>query len=210
MATKTSLIINSVTQSGIKNQKTLTDVNADVSSTVLKEFAEKLNALTTNTYGSTTRVDKGALADANTLTPTTFSVKETSYNEDEDETYYYAYPTSDPFKFVLKISKAVNKCVFVDSSYEFATNTDAVPRVLSTPTYGALAFYTKSSSASDYADAAHTHYYHYEVWGTDAAGEVGTGQSNDAKAGMLGDYVFYFPQTETYAPATLTFTVVDE
>lgn len=55
---KTSLIIKSTDQSGKTVNKTLTDVNPDCSNNVLKTLGQKINALTTNFYGNTTRIDK--------------------------------------------------------------------------------------------------------------------------------------------------------
>ncbi|MBR0290173.1 MAG: hypothetical protein IJQ82_14445 [Selenomonadaceae bacterium] len=55
---KTSLIITSTDQLGKGLQKTVTDVNPDATSAQLVTFATKLNALTTNSYVRTDRVDK--------------------------------------------------------------------------------------------------------------------------------------------------------
>lgn len=55
---KTSLIITSTDQFGKGLQKTVTDVNPDATSAQLVTFATKLNALTTNSYVRTDRVDK--------------------------------------------------------------------------------------------------------------------------------------------------------
>lgn len=70
---KTSLIIKSTTQDGKTVNKTLTDVNPDCSNTVLKTLGQKINALTTNFYGNTTRVDKidcDLESDSGKITPT--------------------------------------------------------------------------------------------------------------------------------------------
>ena len=53
----TSLIINA-TNSGKKVTKAITNINPDKDNTILKTFAQKVNALTTNTYVDATRVDK--------------------------------------------------------------------------------------------------------------------------------------------------------
>ena len=55
---KTSLIVKSTDQSGKTVNKTITDVNPDCSNAVLKTLGQKINALTTNFYGNTTRIDK--------------------------------------------------------------------------------------------------------------------------------------------------------
>lgn len=56
---KTSLILTSTEQTTGKTlQKTITDVNPDASNEALLGFAQRLNALTTNVYGKTDRIDK--------------------------------------------------------------------------------------------------------------------------------------------------------
>ena len=57
MATK-SLIINSTAQNGKKLQKSITNVNPACSNEDAGTFAQKLNALTTNTYQSAGIVKK--------------------------------------------------------------------------------------------------------------------------------------------------------
>ena len=80
---KTSLILTSTEQTTGKTlQKTITDVNPDASSEALLGFAQRLNALTTNVYGKTDRVDKlnvDTETSANLLTPT-FTMTKTSYS----------------------------------------------------------------------------------------------------------------------------------
>lgn len=53
----TSLIISS-TNAGKKLQKAITNINPEKDNAVLKTFAQKVNALTTNTYLDATRVNK--------------------------------------------------------------------------------------------------------------------------------------------------------
>ena len=55
---KTSLILKATDQNGKTVNKTITDVNPDCSNEVLKTLGQKINALTTNFYGNTTRIDK--------------------------------------------------------------------------------------------------------------------------------------------------------
>ena len=57
MATKTSLVINALSD-GKAIQKTLTDINPAADNAALKTFGQMLNALTTNTYVKTDRIDK--------------------------------------------------------------------------------------------------------------------------------------------------------
>lgn len=55
---QTSIIITSTDTNNKKLQKTLTYANANASSGVLKSVAQQLNALTTNTYEKTDRIDR--------------------------------------------------------------------------------------------------------------------------------------------------------
>lgn len=62
MAAKTSLIIQT-TASGSAKQKTISYANPVASNAILKEFAEKLVATTTETYVDTIRQDRISLAE---------------------------------------------------------------------------------------------------------------------------------------------------
>ena len=62
-----SLIIESTSTTGKKIRKAITDVNPNVSNANLKTFGQMANALTTNTYGSSARVDKDELKPASAL-----------------------------------------------------------------------------------------------------------------------------------------------
>lgn len=53
-----SLIINSTDTTGKKLQKSITNLNPNITNATAKEFAQKLNALTTNTYNGATRINK--------------------------------------------------------------------------------------------------------------------------------------------------------
>lgn len=56
---KISIALNSTeAATGKKFQKTLTDINAAATSTQIKTFAQALNALTTNNYVETNRIEK--------------------------------------------------------------------------------------------------------------------------------------------------------
>ena len=59
MAT-TSIIIDSTSSGGTKIRKAITDINPDATNEQLKSFAQQFNALSTNTYGATSRVKKTA------------------------------------------------------------------------------------------------------------------------------------------------------
>ena len=55
---KRSLILTTNSQGGKKIQKTITDINPNADSETMLAFAQKLNALTTNTYERTDCVEK--------------------------------------------------------------------------------------------------------------------------------------------------------
>lgn len=81
----TSLIIKSTDPNGKTQNKTITNVNPDCSNEVLKTFGQKLNALTQNFYGETTRIDKTNCdleSGGGTLTPT-FTFERTSFTQSE-------------------------------------------------------------------------------------------------------------------------------
>ena len=67
---KTSLIIDATDSSAQDVQKNVTNINPDASNTDLYAFASQLNALTTNTDFSATRIDKTALNSKQTPTLT--------------------------------------------------------------------------------------------------------------------------------------------
>ena len=55
---KSSLIVDATDQSGKKLQKTITNINPDVSNSVLASLGSMLVGLSDNTYGNTWRIDK--------------------------------------------------------------------------------------------------------------------------------------------------------
>lgn len=55
---ESSLIINTTSQDGKKLQKTITNLNPNATNAKLGEFAQRLTALTTNTYDKAVRINK--------------------------------------------------------------------------------------------------------------------------------------------------------
>lgn len=55
---ESNLIINSTALNGRKLQKSITNINPRATNAQLQEVAQRLNALTTNTYNGATRIDK--------------------------------------------------------------------------------------------------------------------------------------------------------
>lgn len=80
---QTSLIINTTDSNDKALAKTLTFVNAACPATVLKTAAQKLNALTTNTYVKATRIDK-----TNVDTATDKGTRSISWKYSADGTNY--------------------------------------------------------------------------------------------------------------------------
>ena len=55
---ETTLVINSTSQYGEKQYKTISNINPEATTAQLSEFAQKVNALSTNTYSGASLVDK--------------------------------------------------------------------------------------------------------------------------------------------------------
>ena len=68
MANKTSLIIKSVDQSNKETSRSITDVSKTATNQQLKDFAQALNATSTNTYKSSSRVQTTDLDTAQSKT----------------------------------------------------------------------------------------------------------------------------------------------
>lgn len=93
-----SITYTSTDQLGNKLNKSVTDINANVSGTTLHEFARIANALTTNTLGTVSRVSKVGL-DAEKLTPTlTLSPSSVSEN------YKHPVLNTAPYHFIIDIN----------------------------------------------------------------------------------------------------------
>lgn len=64
MAVQTTIQLMARDTNGNDIQKSIAFANPNASNFVLKEFSQKLNSLTTNTYKATYRVDKEDITDA--------------------------------------------------------------------------------------------------------------------------------------------------
>lgn len=64
---KTSIQIETTTAGGKKSRKAISDVNPNATNEQVKGFAQQLVALTTDTYGSTSRVNVDSLKPASSL-----------------------------------------------------------------------------------------------------------------------------------------------
>ena len=130
---KTSLIISATGSGGKTVQKTVTVVNPHASNEKLTTLGQMLNSLTTNTYQTTTRIDK-VNCDTETKTQrtiTTFNVTSTGVQITD-----YTQPVSVP------LSKVNTK----GSGYSFALTY----RDNSTAQVGCAMPYLKNFSSSDY------------------------------------------------------------
>ena len=77
MAEKTSIIVNSIATGNKKVQKTVTNVNPNATDNQMFQFAQALNALSTDTFDGAVRVDRKDLES----TPYTFVGADTIYME---------------------------------------------------------------------------------------------------------------------------------
>ena len=187
MATSSSISINYTTATGKKGQKALTNVNPDASNGVLKTFAGKVNSLTTNTYLGTTRVDKTPLKSANELkTPTIVcSTNDNSTFGTLENPVVPLYTFADYQAAV----QAESGCV---PYFVFEYDTDAVPYIKSTPKY--------ASAVVDY-DCDFT-----QILDEGATATVSVFvPANDPDC--LGEFVVCWPETDTYAAASVAVTV---
>lgn len=84
----TSLIINATTTAGKKAAKAISNINPDKDNTILKTFAQKVNALTTNTYVDATRVNKMSVNEEGGGSTTTLTVNDTELPTKEGLDYH--------------------------------------------------------------------------------------------------------------------------
>lgn len=196
MAEKHSIILNSTDYRGNKNQKTITDINPAATGAVLKAFAQQLNALTTNEYKSTTRVGREPLVSANSLIATTVSWPTSTRNDpaggtiDANDSSKLTIPFSAIAETNGQEAMANTRVLRLTADVEMPT-----PQVKSTPTYGS-ARVIASNTANEF----------YVVYYLPAAAYT----VPDCKAGCLGEYVFYIPQSGDYAAVTATLTITDD
>lgn len=86
---KTNVVINSTATGGKALNKSLTDINPNASDSALYTFATELNALTTNSFGVASRVDK---KDLNLPAPTlTLDSSTTNVSSITSATNHYIY-----------------------------------------------------------------------------------------------------------------------
>lgn len=77
MATRSLILTSTAAGTGKKLQKTITDVNPEATSAQLKTFAQKINALTTNSYVQTDCIDKCNVDTETALDSSTIDTRQT-------------------------------------------------------------------------------------------------------------------------------------
>ena len=197
MSTKSTISINYVDRAGKKGQKSITDINPQASGEQLQEFAEKLNALTTNVYGNTNRVDKTPITNAEeppappSTTPTIVCYQSSGYTK---------ATTNDGVTPTATVQQVQNS----DTNMKviLKTDTDARPYFVSQPEGGAAEL-VKCTNAEmteiDFIKGVAT-------WRSDLSYGVFV-LPRGTNAGLPGDYVIGFPATENFKAATYTFTI---
>ena len=197
MSTKSTISINYVDRAGKKGQKSITDINPAASGEQLQEFAEKLNALTTNSYGNTNRVDKTPITDAeepvdNRTTPTIVCyAKANPYGAAPHAT------TNDGFDPTISSGQARSGATATSGSVILKTDTDARPYIVSQPENAATVIRI-IPNANAPEDAG--------TWRTDLPYALWV-HCCGVQADLVGEYVIGFPATENFKAATYTFTI---
>lgn len=94
MANKTSLVITSTDQSGKTFNKTYTCVNSGASAENLQTFAQSLNGLTKNTYGSAALVERTEIVNSSNLplARVKFTINGRTYTEADADTTVTPWP----------------------------------------------------------------------------------------------------------------------
>lgn len=176
----TAINFTSTAQSGKKLNKTITDINPNATGAQLKTFAQMMNSLTTNTYGSTSRVDKDELVAASSLSTPSVIIK----NRNGDT-------VSGPITWHKSDEEELDLCVATDSPGKLFA--------ISVPEYSSYQFEAVSDTdeASDYFDPVPDGYFLYYL--------AIYCPTNDAKA--LGNFVFGIKEADGFAATTFTVTV---
>ena len=203
MATKSTISINYTTQGGKKGQKSITDINPNASGAQLKEFAESLNALTTNVYGNTNRVDRTPITTdgATIVTPTVkgYYKSRTSTSASNDNGLDFSDLAVDDVNYGARLI--------------IKTDSDATPHVISSPEFAAVQI-IKDNETSNYSQAGKDNNDVFN-WRTDLPNVyvICLKVAYDENKPMynygcfVGDYVIEFPATENFARTTYTITV---
>ena len=193
MSTKSTISINYVDRAGKKGQKSITDINPAASGEQLQEFAEKLNALTTNSYGNTNRVDKTPITDAafpGETTPTIVCYRVYGGTNHTATTDEGIEPTASPSELKGKTPVILK------------TDTDAIPYIVSQPDDAAaeLVKLTSNSPQTGFNDSG------LFSWRTDLVYGIHV-FIHGSETAAPGQYVIGFPATENFKAATYTITV---
>lgn len=141
-----SIIINSLSPSGDKLQKTLTDVNPVATATQITTFTRALNGLTNNSYASTQSIDRDVVmsntpdpkAPACYFTKPDFITDKDSIMVESEE--YGGKSAAAFFKEDRSFPLTAFNITFFDGTMYFCTDSDAKPVVGKAPTYVNIVF----------------------------------------------------------------------
>ena len=192
MATTSSINLSYTTQSGRKGQKSITDINPAASGEQLQEFAERLNALTTNVYGNTNRVDKTPITNAEEP-PVRVATTIVCYQSS-------AYTRATTDEGVEPTATAQEIALSAPTSSILKTNTDALPYVISQPEGAAIVFSKFTNEEANTIEGVKN----AASWRTDLSYAVVVTYYGSS---LAGEYVIGFPETENFKAATYTITV---
>lgn len=173
----TAINFTSTAQSGKKLNKTITDINPNAVNAHLKTFAQMLNGLTTNTYGSTSRIDKDELVAATDLRTPTVIIRNMEKNN-----------IDGPITWDGTGGTACDLAIATDSPGKLY--------FISAPEYASYQI-VATETAKLYFDPVPEGYHLYYL-----ALECPT---NEAKS--LGDFVFGIKAADGFAATTFTITV---
>lgn len=184
----TAINYTSTAQSGKKLNKTVSDINPNATSTQLKTFAQMLNGLTTNTYGSTSRIDKDELVAASSLTAPTVIIHKANGDTVSGPITWDAW---DP---TAEIASA--------RDLAFAVSSPGKLRCVTMPELSSVLIeqITADKAAEWYSfDTANLDGYSFYTVSLNCP-------ANTAKC--LGNFVFTIAETDGFAQGNLTISVV--
>lgn len=120
-----SLIINA-TNSGKKVTKAITNINPEKDNSILKTFAQKVNALTTNSYVDATRVNKMSVEEqggGGKTEPTLTIDNKGRYSYDGDGEIFGYLDTADVGLYINRVDKTCSIIVTGDPAIPPVTYT---------------------------------------------------------------------------------------
>ena len=182
----TSIILESTSATGKKLRKAITDVNSEATNAQLKSFAQQLNALSTNTYGSTARVTKDACKAASELTALNITELFSLYSQSKTVVTNNGTVSVDN-EYLTGSNEYPAICCVIPNDYT------GIPVITKIPTGAACRVDSAKMNAINGLELrAVFHFVLPPVAGDD----------------LLGEVIIHFPETDTYAPFDFKFTIV--